>query len=248
MLEKIPPQRIVRRKLSDEVFDRLLKEIETGGFPPDSQIPSERELMIAYGVGRPAIREAMQRLEKLGLIAITHGERAQVVQPTIADVLRQIDHAARHVLATQPQSLTQLQDARTFFEIGMVREAARHAGAADIDKLEAALARQAAHLNQDAGRFVAADMEFHTAIAAVTHNAVLEAVSHGMLHWLSTFHASLLLWKGHEHVTLKEHRLILDAIIAHDDDAAAQAMHVHLQRSRGLFTSPQNVTERDASG
>jgi DNA-binding FadR family transcriptional regulator len=235
--EVIPRRKIVRRKLSDEVFDRLLKEIETGGYVPNAHIPSERELMAAYGVGRPAIREAMQRLEKLGLIIITHGERARVSQPTVADVIGQIEHAARHILATQPQSLTQLQEARIFFEIGMVREAARMAQPADIERLRSALSRQASYLTKDSGRFVAADMEFHTTIASITGNAVLEAVSRAMLHWLSMFHASLLLWKGHETVTLEEHRIILDAIIAHDESAAAEAMRVHLQRSRGLFLS-----------
>ena len=102
--EVIPIRKIVRRKLSDEVFDRLLREIETGGYAPDAHIPSERELMAAYGVGRPAIREAMQRLEKLGLIVITHGERARVAQPTVAEVIGQIEHASRHILGTQPQS------------------------------------------------------------------------------------------------------------------------------------------------
>jgi len=235
--EVVPIRKIVRRKLSDEVFDRLLKEIETGGYAPNAHIPSERELMAAYGVGRPAIREAMQRLEKLGLIVITHGERARVSQPTVADVIGQIEHAARHILATQPQSLTQLQDARIFFEIGMVREAARVAQPADIERLESALNRQASYLTKDSGRFVAADMEFHTTIASITRNAVLEAVSRAMLHWLSMFHASLLLWKGHETVTLEEHRMILDAIIAHDEQGAADAMRMHLQRSRGLFLS-----------
>jgi DNA-binding FadR family transcriptional regulator len=230
-------EKIVRRKLSDEVFDRLLREIETGGYAPNATIPSERELMATYGVGRPAIREAMQRLEKLGLIVISHGERARVSQPTVADVIGQIEHAARHILATQPQSLNQLQDARIFFEIGMVREAARLAEPADIERLESALRHQAAHLTKDPGRFVAADMEFHTTIASITRNAVLEAVSRAMLHWLSMFHASLLLWKGHEAVTLEEHRIILDAIIAHDERGAADTMRMHLQRSRGLFLS-----------
>lgn len=234
-------RKISRRKLSDEVFDRLLKEIESGGYPPNTQIPSERELMAAYGVGRPAIREAMQRLEKLGLIVITHGERARVSQPTVADVIGQIEHSARHILATQPQSLSQLQDARIFFEIGIVRDAARLAGSADIERLEAALARQASFLNRDSGRFVLADMEFHTAIAAITRNAVLEAVSRAMLHWLSMFHVSLLLWKGHETLTLEEHRMILDAIIAHDEARAAEAMRIHLLRSRGLFLSEQGA-------
>lgn len=234
----LPVRKIVRRKLSDEVFDRLLKEIETGLYPPNAHIPSERELMAAYGVGRPAIREAMQRLEKLGLIVITHGERARVSEPTVADVIGQIEHAARHILMTQPGSLSQLQDARIFFEIGMVREAARLADEQDIARLEAALARQAAFLEKDSGRFVTADMEFHTTIAAISRNGVLEAVSRAMLHWLSMFHASLLLWKGHETVTLEEHRIILDAIIAHDEDAAADGMRTHLLRSRGLFLSP----------
>jgi DNA-binding FadR family transcriptional regulator len=235
--EPLPIRKIVRRKLSDEVFDRLLKDIETGLYTPGGHVPSERELMAAYGVGRPAIREAMQRLEKLGLIVITHGERARVSQPTVADVIGQIEHAARHMLATQPQSLSQLQDARIFFEIGMVREAARQASAEDIARLETALATQAAHLQKDSGRFVGADMDFHTAIAGISRNGVLEAVSRAMLHWLSMFHASLLLWKGHETVTLQEHRIILDAIIAHDEDAAAEAMRTHLLRSRGLFLS-----------
>lgn len=236
--DALPVRKIVRRKLSDEVFDRLLKEIEAGVYPPGTHIPSERELMAAYGVGRPAIREAMQRLEKLGLIVITHGERARVSQPTVADVIGQIEHAARHILMTQPHSLSQLQDARIFFEIGMVREAARLAGSEDIARLEAALAAQAAHLHKDSSRFVTADMEFHTTIAGISRNGVLEAVSRAMLHWLSQFHASLLLWKGHETVTLEEHRMILDAIIAHDEDAAAEAMRTHLMRSRGLFLSP----------
>ncbi|HEX3984936.1 MAG TPA: transcriptional regulator NanR [Acidisoma sp.] len=235
--DALPVRKIVRRKLSDEVFDRLLKEIESGFYPPNAHIPSERELMAAYGVGRPAIREAMQRLEKLGLIVITHGERARVSEPTVADVIGQIEHAARHILMTQPHSLSQLQDARIFFEIGMVREAARLAQAEDVARLEAALASQAAFLHRDSGRFVAADMEFHTVIAGISRNGVLEAVSRAMLHWLSMFHAGLLLWKGHETVTLEEHRMILDAIIAHDEDAAADAMRTHLLRSRGLFLS-----------
>ena len=243
--EALPIRKIVRRKLSDEVFDRLLKEIETGGYAPDTHIPSERELMAAYGVGRPAIREAMQRLEKLGLIVISHGERARVSQPTVAEVIGQIEHAARHILATQPQSMTQLQEARIFFEIGMVREAARMALPADIDRLEAALRRQSSHLAKDPGRFVAADMEFHTTIASITRNAVLEAVSRAMLHWLSTFHASLLLWKGHEKVTLEEHRIILDAIIAQDENRAADAMRMHMQRSRGLLLSDNAPAKPD---
>ena len=66
----------MRRKLSDAVLDRLLQAIESGEYPPGTQFPSERDLMAAFGVGRRAVREALQILGTRGLIAISHGERA----------------------------------------------------------------------------------------------------------------------------------------------------------------------------
>ena len=76
---------IARRKLSREVLDRLLSRIRAGEFPAGTWLPSERELMQAYGVGRPAVREALQSLERMGLLAIVHGEGAR------AELLTQIE-------------------------------------------------------------------------------------------------------------------------------------------------------------
>ena len=54
------PGQIQRRKLSGEVLDRLMERLAAGEFPAGGQLPSERDLMEEYGVGRPAIREALQ--------------------------------------------------------------------------------------------------------------------------------------------------------------------------------------------
>jgi len=234
--------KIQRRKLSDEVFNRLFQAIEDGEMVPGSQLPSERDLMARFGVGRPAIREAMQALGNMGLIEISHGERARVTTPTASGVIAQIDHAARHLLSTSPQSLEHLKEAREFFEVGMAFEAAKHATLDDIESLKAALALQQSHFNRDLKQFVAADMDFHTAIAAITGNPVYESVSRAMLQWLRQYHSGVLRWKGHESITLEEHQQVLDCIAARDPEGAATAMRNHLRRTRRVYQSGKPAT------
>src|SRR5258707_4706439 len=97
------------RKLEQEVVDRLMERIRTGEIAPGAQLPSERELMEIYGVGRPAVREALQTLERSGIVEIVHGERARVVVPTADLLLGQIASGAMHQLRTHPDMLQHLQ-------------------------------------------------------------------------------------------------------------------------------------------
>jgi DNA-binding FadR family transcriptional regulator len=228
-------EKIVRKRVSDQVFDRLVSMIEGGEFRPADQLPSERDLVARFGVGRPAIREAMQNLEAVGLITISHGERARVTQPTAAGIISQIDHSARHLLSTTPKSLEHLKEVREFFEVGMARQAAERSNRKSVARLKAALDEQRRHLREDPAKFVAADMAFHVSIASMTGNPIFEASSRAMLQWLSRYHSGVLHWKGKETVTLEEHGSILEAIAAHDADRAGENMRAHLRRTRSIY-------------
>jgi len=133
---------IIRRKLSDEVFDRLKALITSGELQPGDAMPSERDLMDHFGVGRPAIREAMQQLSSMGLLTISHGERAKVRHPTAQSIFQQVNTAAHFMLSSSPASLEQLKQVRRFFELGMVRQAAEKATQKDIARLRATLEQQ----------------------------------------------------------------------------------------------------------
>ena len=78
---------LVRPKLAELVQDRLLAIMRAENLRPGDLLPSERELMQTYDVGRPSIREAMQNLKRMGLIEINHGEGPRVAAPSFAGMV-----------------------------------------------------------------------------------------------------------------------------------------------------------------
>lgn len=230
-----PIEQIVRRKLSDEVFDRLERMITSGELKPGDEMPSERVLMERFGVGRPAIREAMQSLAGMGLVNISHGERAKVLKLTAKSIFQQVDLTAKIMLSQSADSLENLKSARIFFERGMAREAAQRATEADIAELKRIIERQRESLG-NAEHFISADMQFHTRIAQISGNPIFAAVSEAMLAWLREYHTEMLIWTGKEKFTLVEHEEIVERLAAHDADGAESAVLKHLERSRALYT------------
>jgi len=227
---------IQRRKLSGAVLERLTERIAAGEFPPGGHLPSERDLMEEYGVGRPAVREALQSLERSGIISITHGERARVAVPSARALVEQIAGGAQHLLRIAPDSLEHLKEARVFLEAGLTRLAAERATEAGIAELRARLDQQR-RLRADPGNFLQADMAFHRQIATMTGNPIFPAVMEGMLGWLSAHYRSLVRAPGAESLTLAEHERIMAAIAARDPAQAEAMMREHLTRANTLYQS-----------
>jgi DNA-binding FadR family transcriptional regulator len=223
-------QPIIRRKLADEVRDRLMAMIRSGELRPGDRLPSERDLMDRFSVGRPAVREALQSLGSAGLIEISHGERARIAVPDTRDMFDRIGQTVLHLLQTSPTTLEHLKQARIMFEVGMVKMAAQSASDSDIDRLRETLERQR-DAQEVPAEFVKGDMAFHTAIAALCGNSVCVVLSEAMLDWLFNFRRDLLRLPGSEVITLAEHERLLQTISAHDVEAAEKAMLDHLTRA-----------------
>jgi DNA-binding FadR family transcriptional regulator len=234
---------IQRRKLSQQVQDRLIELIDSGRIAPGEQLPSERDLMERYGVGRPAVREALQALERAGLITISHGERARIAVPTVDSLVAQIASGAQHLLRTQPGSLDHLKEARLFLETGLARLAALRADALGLRELKARLDDQRRAKARPA-EFVGRDIAFHRQIAVLAGNPIFIATLEAMLGWLSAYYRTLVRAPGAERLTLAEHQRIYDAIAARDPDAAEAAMRDHLTRANTLYRSLLRAEEK----
>jgi GntR family transcriptional regulator, sialic acid-inducible nan operon repressor len=227
------PAPIVRRKLYNEIADRIEAMIHDGQYAVGDSLPSEREIMETFGVGRTSVREALFALQRMGLLTINSGERARVTAPTPKALVSELHGAARYLLA-QPEGVRQFQQARTLFEVALARFAAEHAKPKDVAALRAALEANQRAIGNDA-RFEATDVAFHYVLAEVPHNPIFTALHAAMASWLLEQRQTSIRVKGADRAAYRAHARIFDAIAAHDVDAAEAAMRAHLAQVEKFY-------------
>ena len=214
-----------QRKLYEEVAARLERMIAEGHYAAGDALPSQRTLMETFAVGRPAIREALFHLQKMGLIDIRSGTRAIVTLPTPAFVVDALAVTARHMLAA-PGGVQNFQSLRVFFEVGLARHAAEHATKDDLDRFRAALEENRASLG-DLKRFERTDVDFHFVLAVIPRNPMFTAIHAALAEWLLEQRQTTLA-PGEDKVAYEAHRAIYEAVKSRDADRAEAAMRDHL--------------------
>ncbi|RMF41161.1 MAG: FCD domain-containing protein [Alphaproteobacteria bacterium] len=217
---------IRRRKLYEDIASELERKIHAGEFAPGDHLPSERRLMEEFGVGRPAVREALFALRKMGLVSVKSGEPARVTLPTPEILIEELSGAARSVMATR-DGVRMFQEARVLLEVALVRNAAANARAEDIAELREALDTNRVSVN-DRRKFNETDNAFHARIAAIARNPVVDAAYSGLSEWLFEQRQIAMLYPGSPQKAVEAHGRIFEAIAAADSDAAEAAMRNHL--------------------
>lgn len=218
---------IRRRRLYEEIAEQLERLIISGEFPAGSQLPSERDLMQQLKVGRPAVREALFALQKMGMVSLSNGERAMVIAPTASTVVNELSGAVRYFLST-PSGVRSLQDARAFLEIGLARYAAVHASAEDLQHMKDRL-EENERLVENRELFPDSDVAFHLTIARIANNPIFTTLNTAFAGWLRAQRSISAKAKGSQRAACKAHRAIFDAIARRDPDGAERAMREHLE-------------------
>lgn len=222
----VQPIQIERRKLFEHVAGHLEGLILRGELKPGDRLPPERELQAAFGVGRPAIREALITLERAGLVEIGNGAPARVAHPSPRGLLSQVVPTVRHILRT-PEGNRQLMAVRLLVEVGLVRQAARDATPEFLGRLRAAWDENR-RLSGDTRAFVASDVRFHYEIAAFAGGEAILAIHEAMSEWLRHQREVSLGAAPDADRTVRAHGRILEAVERRDPDAAEEAMRDHL--------------------
>lgn len=224
----LPPTIPVRkRKLYEEIVEQLEASMLDGSLAPGEQLPSERELMKTFQVGRSSIREALFALNRMGLISLQNGERAIVTMPTASTLLDGLSPLIRHMLQGT-DGVRHFQDARKLFEVALARHAAEYATTAEIEQLARALESNKLAIGKD-DAFVETDVGFHRVLAQIGRNPVCNFLHSAIAAWLKEQRSISVRQPTSMERAYRAHTRIYKAIAQHDVDGAEWAIRQHLE-------------------
>ncbi|SMP04539.1 FCD domain-containing protein [Shimia sagamensis] len=216
-----------KRRVSDTVADVILSRIMSGEYHEGEFLPSEKEMMTEFDVGRVSVREAIASLRWRGFLKVKQGERPRTSMPDPQVVIQQISHVAHSILGS-PKGVEQFNQARLIFEQGVVQFVVTHASDSEIDIISGVHAENAALLGQP-NTFVEGDVAFHRALVNVTKNPILISSHTALVEWLILDRVQKS--KKNPMESHKEHEAIIAAIQARDIRGALQAVSDHLQKT-----------------
>ncbi|HRO60002.1 MAG TPA: FadR/GntR family transcriptional regulator [Burkholderiaceae bacterium] len=222
---------IRHERFSEQIYDSLYHSIMSGKLDPGSKLPPELELAAMFGVSRPVVRQALDRLRREELIESIRGSGTYVradPQPMPVVPLARSAAAMSHFLhglelrlAIEPECAHLAALRRKPEHLQVMRDM--------LEGFEQATQRGdvAHHL----------DFGFHQAIANATGNPrmaqTLESLEYDLSHAVSLWRHLARVKPAHDlQAALDEHRAIFRFIGDHDAEAARRAMRGHLENAR----------------
>jgi len=166
-----------RASRADSLAAELRAEILGGRFRAGDRLPSERELAARHKVNRLCAREALQQLERLGLVEIRRGgPRVGAIDAASPDL---IAHLFDYSGALDPALVEQWLDVSEIVFTGAVRLALERASDSEVARARELLSALSSAGAEDASYFAKLD-ELGDLIFAGTRNLVLQLMRNGL--------------------------------------------------------------------
>ncbi|GHW60764.1 GntR family transcriptional regulator [Vibrio cholerae] len=204
---------------SENLTEYLIEAIVEGQLAPGSKI-SEPELAKQFQVSRGPLREALMRVEGLGLI-------------------ERMPHIGARVIQLSPTKLVELYAVREALEGMAARLAARNITEIELAGLESLLSTHSTHIDQVEGASYfhqQGDFDFHYRIIQASRNQqLIGLLCDELYHLLRMYRYQSPRSHSRPVEALEEHKFILRAIRQRDEELAEMLMRRHISRSRQLI-------------
>ncbi|MCF4165402.1 FCD domain-containing protein [Zavarzinia compransoris] len=223
MSEEIKPPR-----LADQIAAHLRELILQGVLRPGDRLAPERELAEKLGVSRPSLRDAVDLLERSGLLVTSRAGTA------VASFLAPLSEPIATLFEEDERVTADYFEFRLMMESQAARLAALRATDLDLAAIREQLTvLEAAHAEEDHGGEAAADVDLHMLIYEAAHNVVLlhmmraiaDLLRRGIFYSREQFYGR----PGLRDAVMAQHRTIAEAVLARDPDRAEKAAVDHLR-------------------
>ena len=225
MKQETAPRMVVRQ---------IQKEIESGRLKPGQKLPPQSAIAKMFGVGMSSIREAVNTLEVMGLLEVTHGSGTFVKEELPLDQ-RVLGRLEQDLAAASSFELFEL---RELIECHVTRLAAQRVSDTGIKSIRDALADLADSIT---GRqqFLQADMAFHLAICRATRQTaagVIVRLLYDLVH--QQFSLAQTTQTGEYRARAVETAgEVVDHIEKGDEVGAVRCMRSHLDQAKQGLSS-----------
>jgi DNA-binding GntR family transcriptional regulator len=199
------------RSRADFVYDSLRDAIWEGRIGRGERV-REEEIARSLGVSRTPVREALQRLQRRGLLVTGLGRGLIVAELSKREVI-------------------ELYAMREILEGSAARFAAQRAMRPEIDILYR-LQRDLAEAPDDALLLVKLNRRFHQAIYDAAHNQYLTQTLDTLHDSMALLHSTTFRAPNRRRESDEEHRRIVSAIERHDADDAEAIARAHIRQAQ----------------
>jgi GntR family transcriptional repressor for pyruvate dehydrogenase complex len=211
--------------LYEQIADHIEELVGAGKLRQGDRLPPERELAEKFGVARGVVREAVKLLGARGLVTIQPG-RGTFIAKIGSDSIS--DHLGRFFRLGN-KSHSDLNELRRILEVEIAFLAAQRANAEDLAEMCCAIQAMDDNITS-AEKYIAADMDFHLALAKAAQNEMFPLLIEVLADLLRESRQMIFQVTGAPQRGQVWHRRIYAAVEKRDTQAAREAMQQHLQQ------------------
>lgn len=219
--------RLQAERLSDGAVNQVLTLIREGTLKAGSRLPSERRMVELLGVSRNSLREAARILETMGILRVVPGRGTWVREEVVGGGLVPVEGW----LPANSRDVMELLEMRETLEVKAAALAAERGSEEARGRVRVSMARLADAIGAaDRELVIAADTEFHRAVATASGNRILAETLDGLTPLCEETRRALLDLPGRLRRMVAEHQAVCDAVVNRRPEDAAHAMYTHVLR------------------
>lgn len=214
------------------VVDRLAAMIIGSGTDMRSQLPTEGELCLSMGVSRTVLREAVKTLSAKGMLTTGPRTGTRALPPANWNLLDPDVIRWRLAAGVDHAFVRDILELRLAIEPEAAKLAAGRADERDIAALQAAEAAMAAAVETGGGGYLEADLAFHEAILAATHNQFFAALTPAVSALLRVSFRFSVKSRESARSSLPLHRAVVEAIASRRRVEAEASIRILIAAAR----------------